>query len=43
MVLSDRGRDRVFNLGHYTWVEQQGVPLDDMINELNDEVVATFV
>ena len=64
-VLSDRGRDRIFNLGYYTWVEQQGVPLDDfearrdqafwdslrglprlwddMINELNDEVAATFV
>ena len=23
------GRDRVFNLGYYTWVEQQGVSLDD--------------
>ena len=64
-VLSERGRDRIFNLGYYTWVEQQGVPLedfearrdqafwnslrglpqlwDDMINELNDEVAATFV
>ena len=64
-VLSDRGRDRIFNLGYYTWVEQQGIPLDDfetrrdqafweslrrlprlwddMINELNDEVAATFV
>ena len=28
-VLSDRGRNRIFNLGYYTWVEQQGVPLDD--------------
>ena len=28
-VLSDRGRDRIFNLGYYTWVEQQGIPLDD--------------
>ncbi len=64
-VLSDRGRSRIFNLGYYTWVEQQGVPLDDfearrdqafwsslrglprlwddMINELNDQVAATFV
>ena len=64
-VLSDRGRDRIFNLGYYTWVEQQGIPLEDfearrdqafwdslrglprlwdeMINELNDEVSATFV
>jgi len=28
-VLTDRGRDRIFNLGYYTWVEQQGVPLED--------------
>jgi cysteine synthase A len=23
------GRQRIFNLGYYTWVEQQGVPLSD--------------
>ncbi len=23
------GRERIFNLGYYTWVEQQGVPLED--------------
>ena len=23
------GRTRIFNLGYYTWVEQQGVPLED--------------
>jgi hypothetical protein len=23
------GRERVFNLGYFTWVEQQGVPLDE--------------
>ncbi len=28
-VLTDRGRDRIFNLGYYTWVEQQGVSLED--------------
>ncbi|WP_428120251.1 pyridoxal-phosphate dependent enzyme [Candidatus Poriferisodalis sp.] len=28
-VLTERGRDRIFNLGYYTWVEQQGVPLED--------------
>jgi len=27
--LNHRDRRRVFNLGYYTWVEQQGVPLDD--------------
>jgi cysteine synthase len=27
--LSHIDRERIFNLGYYTWVEQQGVPLDD--------------
>ena len=27
LELDARGRDRIFNLGYYTWVEQQGVPL----------------
>ena len=22
-------RDRIFNLGYYTWVEQQGVPIEE--------------
>ena len=26
--LGERDRDRVFNLGYFTWVEQQGVDLD---------------
>jgi hypothetical protein len=25
---TDRDRNRIFNLGYYTWVEQQGTPLD---------------
>lgn len=29
MELSLRDRERIFNLGYYTWVEQQGVPLAD--------------
>ncbi|WP_428264494.1 pyridoxal-phosphate dependent enzyme [Haliangium sp.] len=29
LVLDDRDRDRVFNLGYFTWVEQQGVALAD--------------
>lgn len=29
MVLSDVDRARIFNLGYYTWVEQQGVDLAD--------------
>lgn len=28
-VLDERGRQRIFNLGYYTWVEQQGVALED--------------
>ena len=29
LVMSPRDRDRVFNLGYFTWVEQQGVTLDE--------------
>jgi cysteine synthase len=29
LELSPIDRDRIFNLGYFTWVEQQGVPLDD--------------
>ena len=29
LPLSAVDRDRIFNLGYYTWVEQQGVSLDD--------------
>ena len=24
-------RDRIFNLGYYTWVEQQGVSIEDFV------------
>ncbi len=27
--LDAKGRDRIFNLGYYTWVEQQGVTIED--------------
>ncbi|MBI2522642.1 MAG: pyridoxal-5'-phosphate-dependent protein subunit beta [Bdellovibrio sp.] len=27
--LSYKGRERIFNLGYYTWVEQQGVSIED--------------
>merc|ERR1719379_1686314 len=27
--LTHKGRQRIFNLGYFTWVEQQGVELDD--------------
>jgi cysteine synthase len=29
LELTRRERDRIFNLGYYTWVEQQGVPLEE--------------
>jgi len=29
LELTDRDRDRIFNLGYFTWVEQQGVALAD--------------
>jgi cysteine synthase len=29
LELTQRERSRIFNLGYYTWVEQQGVSLDD--------------
>jgi cysteine synthase len=29
LELSARDRDRIFNLGYYTWVEQQGVTLEE--------------
>jgi cysteine synthase len=29
MELSTRDRDRIFNLGYFTWVEQQGVPVEE--------------
>ena len=29
LELTHSERKRIFNLGYYTWVEQQGVPLDD--------------
>lgn len=30
-VLGERGRDRIFNLGYFTWVEQQGIEIDDFV------------
>jgi cysteine synthase A len=29
MELTRHDRDRIFNLGYFTWVEQQGIPLHD--------------
>jgi cysteine synthase A len=29
LELSHRDRQRIFNLGYFTWVEQQGIPIED--------------
>jgi hypothetical protein len=29
LELTRREKERIFNLGYYTWVEQQGVSLED--------------
>ena len=37
LVLSERDRDRIFNLGYFTWVEQQGVELADFERRRSQE------
>jgi len=29
MIMGDTERNRVFNLGYFTWVEQQGIEIPD--------------
>jgi cysteine synthase len=36
-VLDDLERRRIFNLGYYTWVEQQGVPVDEFVARRRQE------
>jgi len=31
LELTRRDRERIFNLGYFTWVEQQGVPVDEFL------------
>ena len=31
LLLTDQDRQRIFNLGYYTWVEQQGVSVDEFV------------
>jgi len=31
MELTERDRERIFNLGYFTWVEQQGVSIEDFV------------
>ena len=35
LELSHRDRRRIFNLGYFTWVEQQGVALEDFERRLD--------
>jgi hypothetical protein len=35
MELSLRDRERIFNLGYFTWVEQQGVSIDEFVARRN--------
>jgi hypothetical protein len=31
LALTDEDRERIFNLGYFTWVEQQGVSIEDFV------------
>jgi len=31
LELTREDRERIFNLGYYTWVEQQGVSIEDFV------------
>ena len=37
LELSDADRRRIFNLGYFTWVEQQGIPFDDFVARRRQE------
>jgi hypothetical protein len=37
LELTDRDRRRIFNLGYFTWVEQQGVPIADFVARRDQE------
>ncbi len=37
LELNQNDKDRIFNLGYYTWVEQQGVPIQDFENRRNQD------
>ena len=40
MELRHIDRKRIFNLGYYTWVEQQGVSIEDFDRRKNQEFLA---
>jgi cysteine synthase A len=37
LELTQRERERIFNLGYFTWVEQQGVELEDFVVRRNQQ------
>ena len=37
LELSQLDKNRIFNLGYFTWVEQQGVSLEDFEKRKNQE------
>jgi hypothetical protein len=37
LELTSNDRDRIFNLGYFTWVEQQGVPLQHFDSRRSQE------
>ena len=43
MELSHVDRKRVFNLGYYTWVEQQGVSVEDFDRRKNQDFWRSMV
>ena len=42
LELTDADRRRIFNLGYYTWVEQQGVSLGDFVARRSQDTWAGF-
>jgi hypothetical protein len=40
LELTDADRRRIFNLGYYTWVEQQGIGFDEFV-ERRDQATWT--
>ena len=37
LLLTERQRERIFNLGYFTWVEQRSVPLEDFVSRRDQE------
>ena len=37
LELSENDKERIFNLGYYTWVEQQGININDFEKRKNQQ------